>query len=123
MQLISFGFNEPILVARHGHFLHPLNFASGEMLNKIFQPINIKCVPNDSVCSMTRMIRRQWIMPYWSLPLKWAISLTPLDTLTYKYYELTHSVILKQYLKYDVNLLNSVVDIKQNYWVIKYRSQ
>ena len=40
--------------------------------------------------------------------------------MTYKTYEVTNSVILNQYLKYDVNPCNTVGDIKQNHWTIKY---
>ena len=40
--------------------------------------------------------------------------------MTYKYHEVTYSVILNQYPKYDVNPSNSVGDIKQNHCTLKY---
>ena len=40
--------------------------------------------------------------------------------MTYKYDEVTHSVILNQYPNYDVNPSNSVGDIMQNHWTMKY---
>ena len=42
--------------------------------------------------------------------------------MTYRYYEVTHSVILNEYPKYDVNPSNCVGDIKQNQWTKKYRN-
>ena len=40
------------------------------------------------------------------------------DTVTYKKYEVSRSVKLKEYLKYDAYLLERARDIRQNHWTI-----
>ena len=38
------------------------------------------------------------------------------------FYEVNFSVILIQYLKYDLHISNSLQDVRQNHWTMKYRS-
>lgn len=42
--------------------------------------------------------------------------------LTWKLHEINHSVSLNQYLKYDQNPWNSVGNVQQNHWTMKYLS-
>ena len=43
--------------------------------------------------------------------------------MTYKKYEVTRSVKLNKYLKYDAYLLDGARDIRQNHWTVQYRSR